>query len=87
MSAAAIKHYFTKEARDIYKCICDGKPRKQSQGSGNSNLYSHINAKHPNCKNEILTDQSTLTGVSRGGKNMFPWIKWIIECNLPVHVC
>ena len=39
-------------------------------------------ANHENSP-KILTDQSTSTGVNRDGKNMFSWIKWIIECNLP----
>ena len=74
----------SRQAGDIYKCICNSKPRKRRKGSRYSNLHSHINAKHPNWTTEILTDQSNLTGVNRDGENMFSWIKWIIQ--LIVHV-
>ena len=66
MRAADIKYYFTTEAGDIYKCICDSKPRKRRKGSGYCNLHSHINAKHPNWTTEVLTDQSNSKNMFRG---------------------
>ena len=65
-----------------WECQC-GTKRKQPNGAGFSNLYSHITKEHPNWRTEAHSGQSKITGETATGGNLYKWIKWVSECNLP----
>ncbi|KAF4130510.1 hypothetical protein GN958_ATG20312 [Phytophthora infestans] len=77
------------EGRFEYKSC--GLPRKQTPGTGYSNLLSHLNSKHAGyaagfaelhaTQTPALTTFGFVDDVTR---NIYQWMVWVIERNLPI---
>jgi len=70
------------------KCGCN---RKQSPGTGYSNLMGHLGAKHAGYSEEYAQLQAVATStldafgfVDDVTLNIYMWMRWIIQRNLPV---
>lgn len=78
------------ESHFIKKCKC-GITRKVSKtASGFSNLFSHITTKHSGYEEELACEQTlkpgsiqSFLGICEKSKNVFSWIEWIINDDLP----
>ena len=82
MNKSVIDFYFTSIGEDRFKCKC-GRIRKQTKGSGFSNLKNHINSSHPTWRTEVSSGVETI--ISNKAKNIFAWLEWVIMENRELH--
>ncbi|KAG3110912.1 hypothetical protein PI125_g9585 [Phytophthora idaei] len=76
---------------EYYRCRC-GTVRKQARRNGLSNLMSHVRREHPDYESLMLAATTAETGsilnyVRRSSLNLFSWLEWIPENNLPLSFC
>ena len=88
MSAGSHKdialHYFRKVDDAVWECNECKVRRKQMPGSGYNNLYTHITAKHTDCREKVLSKNSKLTFVaSPRTVNIYGWMEWVVMNGLP----
>ena len=66
--------------------VCQCKTRRIAiQGSGYSNLFSHITQFHPDYQ-EIMKSKGTNiqhSFINKKAANIFKWLEWIVMDNLP----
>ncbi|MEY5045775.1 MAG: hypothetical protein RL713_1000 [Bacteroidota bacterium] len=60
------------------------KTLKQKQGTGWSNLFSHIQSVHPDYQNIIKEKSKSMFTVPAKVKNMASWIELMVMKNLPL---
>ena len=82
MNKSVIDFYFKSIGEDRFKCKC-GRIRKQTKGSGFSNLKNHINSSHPTWRTEVSSGVETI--ISNKEKNIFAWLEWVIMENRELH--
>lgn len=81
--------FFTTTDTGVYKCnVCR---RKQAPRTGYTNLTSHLVTKHPTLQEEFdqfqrqnLTSLEVFGFVDEDTSNMYDWMRWVAERNLPL---
>ncbi|KAG3078492.1 hypothetical protein PI125_g20973 [Phytophthora idaei] len=73
-------------------CKACGKCRKHSNGTGYTNLVSHMRSAHPNFEGDITNASAAATDtlvswVNQKASNRYAWLRWIIMSNLPLSFC
>ncbi|KAG3090693.1 hypothetical protein PI124_g15957 [Phytophthora idaei] len=73
-------------------CKACGKCRKHSNGTGCTNLVSHVRSAHPNFEVGMMNASAAATGalvswVSQKASNRYAWLRWIVMSNLPLSFC
>lgn len=83
--------YFNDLGDGLFGCKKCGQQRKQSPGTGYSNLMGHLSAKHKDFAAEYADFQRSATQsldsfgfVDETTSNMYLWLNWIVERNLPL---
>ncbi|KAJ0393515.1 hypothetical protein P43SY_004968 [Pythium insidiosum] len=83
--------YFTDLGDGQFSCKKCGQCRKQTPGTGYTNLMDHLSAKHKEFAAEFAEAQrSTSQSLDAFGfvddttTNMYLWLNWIVERNLPL---
>lgn len=83
--------YFNDLGDGLFGCKKCGQQRKQSPGTGYSNLMGHLSAKHKDFAAEYADFQRSATQsldsfgfVDEITSNMYLWLNWIVERNLPL---
>ncbi|RLN98007.1 hypothetical protein BBJ28_00014077 [Nothophytophthora sp. Chile5] len=94
MSSRQLSAFFFTDLGDgRFECKKCGCNRKQSPGTGYSNLMGHLGSKHVDYSEEYAKLQaaatSTLDAIGFGfvddiTLNIYMWMRWIIQRNLPV---
>ncbi|OWZ16079.1 hypothetical protein PHMEG_00010184 [Phytophthora megakarya] len=82
-------YFFEGLGDSLFRCKIWGTVRKQTSGTGHSNLIGHFAAKHDD--NQAVYDTAT-TSLSLGTSDFlsetissrFQWMRWIVSRNLPV---
>ncbi|KAG3085238.1 hypothetical protein PI125_g19284 [Phytophthora idaei] len=73
-------------------CKACGKYRKHSNGTGYTNLVSHVRSAHPNFEVDMTNASAAATGtlvswVSQKASNRYAWLRWIVMPSLPLSFC
>ncbi|KAG3186290.1 hypothetical protein PC128_g13031 [Phytophthora cactorum] len=83
--------FFTPPEPGLYRCnICE-QTRKQAQRTCYTNLMSHLGSVHPTHGEEYeqfhrqnLTSLEVVGFADETTTNMYDWLRWIVERNLPL---
>lgn len=75
----------------FYRCRC-GVQRKQDAKRGYTNLINHIYSQHPDYETTLDSFQggnngTLLSFVDKKSANIFGWLEWIVDANLPLSFC
>lgn len=87
-----VEFYFSKaidyESSHNWVCRC-GVSRKSQPKCGFSNLVSHVFKEHLDWETEISHSVNSKVSffVNKKASDIFAWIEWVIECNLPLSFC
>ncbi|KAG3067761.1 hypothetical protein PI124_g16831 [Phytophthora idaei] len=70
-------------------CKACGKCHKHSNGTGYTNLVSHVRSGHPNFEVDMTNASAAATGtlvswVSQKASNRYAWLRWIVMFNRPL---
>ncbi|KAG6969241.1 hypothetical protein JG687_00003349 [Phytophthora cactorum] len=76
---------------EYFRCRC-GTVRKQTNRNGYSNLMQHVLREHPDYEVVMLEATAAQTGsilnfIRHSSQNLFGWMVWIVQCNLPLSFC
>eukprot|EP00644_Phytophthora_capsici_P011051 jgi/Phyca11/110559/e_gw1.18.751.1 len=76
---------------EYFRCRC-GTVRKQTNRNGFSNLMQHILRQHPEHEAVMLDATIADTGsmvnfVRHSSRNLYGWMKWIVQPNTPLAFC
>ncbi|KAG6943229.1 hypothetical protein JG688_00017707, partial [Phytophthora aleatoria] len=76
---------------EYFRCRC-GTVRKQTSRNGYSNLMQHVLREHLDYEVVMLEATAAQTGsilnfIRHSSENLFGWMVWIVQCNLPLSFC
>ncbi|KAG3138350.1 hypothetical protein PC129_g17385 [Phytophthora cactorum] len=76
---------------EYFRCRC-GTLRKQTNRNGYSNLMQHVLREHPDYEVVMLEATAAQTGsilnfIRHSSQNLFRWMVWIVQRNLPLSFC
>lgn len=79
------------EIPEYFRCRC-GTVRKQTHRNGYSNLMQHVLREHSDYEAVMLDATTAETGslvnfVRHSALNLYGWMNWIVQCNLPLSFC
>ena len=85
-------YYFESTGEGVWKCRICSRSIRQKKNAGYSNLQSHILTHEPEYKSKFEEDRANGGGtldsfgfINDKTKDMFYWMKWIVDRNLPLH--
>ncbi|RLN32399.1 hypothetical protein BBJ28_00018242 [Nothophytophthora sp. Chile5] len=85
------QYFFTDCGGGLFSCKECGKIRKQTPGTGYTNLMSHLAAKHPGYVQTFEASQQSCSQtlqahgfVDQRTMEVYKWMEWIIARNLPI---
>lgn len=82
------KTFFVQVDENSHKCkSCNG-VYSQNTSKGYTNLTTHIQKNHPGWEDSMkVNDHNDNPFYHKKGNNVFNWVSWIIEDNLPFSFC
>ena len=80
--------YFKHVGDDIYKCTIGGcsVTRKKAPSAGYQNLFSHVAAKHPNCKSDMQSTSLSIFTIPEKARNIYGWLELIVMNGEPFNL-
>ncbi|DAZ96558.1 TPA: LOW QUALITY PROTEIN: hypothetical protein N0F65_011235 [Lagenidium giganteum] len=91
MTYLFVSFFFTSLESGLFKCNICSLPRRQAPKTGYSNLLGHLTIKYPTHGQEFaefqrrkLSSLDVFGFVDPGTCNMYDWVRWIVDRNLPL---
>jgi hypothetical protein len=79
--------FFTEVGDKKHQCkSCDGS-YSQDTSKGYTNLVTHLQKNHPGWEEMMKVNEDKNPFFRKKGNNVFSWLRWIIEDNLPFSFC